>query len=264
MLTATTTWGVGEPGGPMGRLLCPHASSPGPLWLHSSQSRAEQSTATASSCTFPTFPSPSLLVGVWVSQLPGGWAVPRPPQPPPARTARRARVTPAPGRAVPAAAKTAAGPSRGPGDVSGARGRLLLADAEPPSPTSSSPCDAHLLPRGCWGGLGACVSQLGGLNLLRTLLCPWWSPEQHLLTLPVSVSTEGSRGWGHEQSRSSGSWAGGPGGQPWGLLCRMRPPGPAEVGRSKAKHREPREGVFTPPSAGKTSLPQDTPTHLVS
>lgn len=150
----------------------------------------------------------------------------------------------------------APGTSAGPGGGSSSLTQNLL------HPALSSPSDAHLLPRGCWGGVGPCLGQLGGLNLLQTLLRPWWSPQQRLLWLPVSAST-GSRGCDHEQSRSSGSRAGGPRGQPWGLLCGIRPPGPAEVGRSKAKHREPREGVFSPPGAGKTFLPQDTATHLV-
>lgn len=146
VLTASTPWAVREPGGRTGRVPCPHASSPGPLRLHGSQSRA-----TAGSCTFR---SPSLLVGVWVSQCPAGWVGCAPAAPACVHSPL------CPGRAVPAAAQTAPGPS--PGDVSGARGRLLLADANLLHPPLSSPSDAHLLPRGCWGGLGACVGQLRG------------------------------------------------------------------------------------------------------
>lgn len=82
-------------------------------WATLAPQLPEQSRATAGSCTFPTFPSPSLLAGVWVSQRRGGWAVPRPLQPPPACTAGCARLTPAPGRAVPAAPGTSAGPGGG-------------------------------------------------------------------------------------------------------------------------------------------------------
>lgn len=74
VLTATITWGVGEPAGPMGRVPCPHASSPGPLWLPE-QSHCRQ-------LHLPHLPQPFPMHWGWVSQCPGAWAVPGPCSPP--------------------------------------------------------------------------------------------------------------------------------------------------------------------------------------
>lgn len=200
MLTATTTRGLGEPGGPTGRVPCPHAGAPGaePV-VAGGTPRSTQppgqglrvgAVGPAGQDLQGEVGTPQLHLPHPPRPFPAAWGpgytvpgrvgcapCPAAPLPPPS-TAGSARVTPAPGRAVPAAPGTAPGTSAGPGGGSSRLTQNLL------QPALSSPSPVHLLPRGCRAGAGACVGQLGGLNLLAPLLCPWWSLEHLWLRAP--------------------------------------------------------------------------------